>query len=76
MKVTLNPNQERSLSEYFSIDNPFRDVTDPELGQFDIEVRDDQLVVNGAYLHFDGEWATYSERDGPDVLATQVDVCL
>lgn len=26
-----------------------------------IEVLHDQVVVNGAYLHRDGEWATYPE---------------
>jgi hypothetical protein len=27
-----------------------------------IEVLNEQIVVNGAYLHTDGEWATYPER--------------
>lgn len=72
MKIVLNEVQRAALSYYFDPDN---DEGDPLPLDEPIQFKKifGQLYMNGAYLHGDGEWATFPDpvckgtsRDNPD----------
>lgn len=62
MEILLNAEQRDTLAWFFDTRNE-----DGEPWLFDepgtIEVDRGQLVLNGCYLHRDGEWATFHEED-------------
>lgn len=56
--MKLNAAQQASLHILLDPANPF----DTDAGaDVEVDIVGGQLVVNGAYLHSDGEWATYPE---------------
>lgn len=65
-EVHLNREQQETLSYLFDPNNPYREDDDPYPCTFGVDRG--QLVVNGVYLHTDGEWATFHEEDGNMVI--------
>lgn len=63
MDVVLNEAQRAALSFYFSLENQEGEPM-PLDEPYTIEVHNGQLVVNYAYLHTDGEWATFPQPSG------------
>lgn len=66
LTVTLNPVQREALSWHMSPENQDGEPFD-ENQKFELHVavspvtEQAQLCVNGAWLHSDGEWATFLE---------------
>lgn len=62
MEVILNPKQREAVSWYFNPEN--HDGEEWPLNEpVQIEVDRGELVLGGAYLHEDGEWATFHSQD-------------
>lgn len=55
MIAKLNRRQQDALRLFFDVPADYSDT-------IEVRVEGGQLVVDGAYLHSDGEWATYPEE--------------
>jgi hypothetical protein len=56
-RVKLNAEQQGALSMYLQ-ETDFQLIGEP----IEVRIEHRQLLVNGLYLHSDGEWATYPEH--------------
>ncbi len=62
--VTLNQAQRMALSHYFQDNLPMEQAKPwPSVADVKIVIDQGQLYIDGAYLHPDGEWATYPFSD-------------
>ena len=68
--IRLNEVQRKALSDYFNPDislggEPFDENQEFEIHATLVDDGTTTLQVNGAFLHTDGEWATFPETAGP-----------